>query len=164
MHKDELAVQFLLHLSNHAQGESDIDSMRLADIVEASSEFNRTLPLLQQPALESAPEEWRKALSALWENPSFLAWAHDHTGEVERQGDRMEGNFQTRITNMIVRCFKEVKYIQEITTSDGHTAKFAAFLETLTATLRGEVAQGPSNERDQRAEQALAGQSEESQW
>jgi hypothetical protein len=104
MHQDVLAVQFLLHMSNHAEGERDIDSVRQADIVDACSELNRTLPLLQQPALESVPEEWHKPLSDLWGNPSLLAWAHDHTGEVERQGDRMEGNFQTRITNMIVRC------------------------------------------------------------
>ena len=165
MHEGVLAVDFLLHVSNDARAR-DIDDMQLAGIDEARSDLTRVLPLLQEPVLESVPEEWHAALRGLWKKPDFLAWAHEHTGEVERLGDSMEGNFQTRITTMIVSCSQEVKCIQDldISASDGHTTNFAALLEALTATLRGEVTYGPSNERDQRAKQALADRAGASQW
>jgi hypothetical protein len=165
MHEDVLAVDFLLHVSNDARAR-DIDDMQLAGIDEARSDLIRALPLLQAPVLDSVPEEWHAALRGLWEKPDFLAWAHEHTDEVERLGNSMEGNFQTRITTMIVCCSQEVNRIQDLdsSASDGHTTNFAAFLEALTATLRGEVTYGPSNERDQRAKQALADRAGASQW
>jgi hypothetical protein len=42
MHQDKLAVQFLLHVSNHAQGESDIDSMRLSKVSRSYPSYARS--------------------------------------------------------------------------------------------------------------------------